>query len=306
MAATTFSSTALQNPLPNAPLASSIPAATADIFVAAGTTAIALQSVINAASAGSVIHLAAGHFRFDRTVTIARDDITVIGAGSDQTIIDVAPSLGAEAFRIGQGATTGSYTLAADIKEGSTVLTLTGAHSFVAGDFMYLARASTNAFYDQIGDTAWRNTDVALRTSIAQVVAVNGNVITLASGVHFDFVPSETKVSEISMAERVNLGGFTVNYGLSAADPSDFSNTMSNYDRNAVIEVKGTAGLHLFDITSRDVPSLGARRVGARSTPSSRGATGRSSGPTTWPRSGWRAPSRTWRSSRACPPSTTS
>lgn len=233
------------------------PAANLDIFVAAGTSAAALQSVINNAVAGSVIRLAAGHFSFDRTVSIARDDITVTGAGSDQTIIDVKPTLGAEAFRIGQGATSGNYTLAADVKQGGTVLTLKGGHSFVAGDYMYFARDSTKDFFDSIGDTAWRNTDVALRTSIAQVAAVNGNVITLANGVHFDFVPGETKISEIAMAERVNVGGFSVNYGLTAADPSKFSNTMSNYDRNAVIEVVGTAGLHLFDITSRDVPSLG-------------------------------------------------
>jgi len=240
---------------------------TLDIFAAAGTSASALQSLINGAASGSTIHLAAGHFSFDRTVTIARDDITVQGAGSGQTIIDVKPSLGAEAFRIGQGATTGSFTLAADVKEGSTSLSLTGAHSFVAGDFVYLSRASTDAFFDSIGDTEWRNTDVPLRTSIAQVASVDGKVITLASGVHFDFVPGETKVTEISMAERVSVGGFTVSYGLTAANPSDFSNTMSSYDRNAVIEVKGTAGLKLFDITSRDVPSLGvnvAASIGAK------------------------------------------
>lgn len=138
-----IASGALQGSVPNAPLANQ--AMAPDIFVAAGTTASALQSVIKDAAAGSVIHLAAGHFSFDRSVTIARDDITVIGAGSDQTIIDVAPALGAEAFRVGQGNTTGSFTLAADVKQGSTVLTPTGAHSFAVGDFMYLARASTNA-----------------------------------------------------------------------------------------------------------------------------------------------------------------
>lgn len=227
------------------------------IPVAAGTSAAALQSLINGAAAGSVIQLGAGHFSFERTVTIARDDITVVGAGSDKTIIDVKPTLGAEAFRIGQGAMSGSFTLAADVATGATQFTLTGTHSLVAGDFVYLSRASTPAFYDSIGDTVWRNTDVALRTSIAQVASVNGGVITLASGVHFDFVPGETKVSEISMAERVTVGGFTVSYGLAPADPSNFANTLSNYDRNAVIEVKGTAGLHLFDIVSRDVPSLG-------------------------------------------------
>lgn len=247
-------------------VSAAIPVANHDVFVAAGTSASALQSLINGAVAGSVIHLAAGHFSFDTTINIARDDITLKGAGSDQTIIDIKPSLGAEAFRVGQGATTGNFALAADVKEGSTVLTLTGAHHLVAGDFMYLARASTAGFYDSIGDTVWRNTDVALRTSIAQVTAVNGNVITLATGVHFDFVRGETTISEISMAERVNVGGFTVSYGLAAANPSDFSNTMASYDRNAVIEVKGTAGLHLFDITARDVPSLGvnvAASIGA-------------------------------------------
>ena len=236
------------------------------ITVAVGTTAAELQTLINGAAAGSVIQLAAGHFSFDRTVTIARDDITVVGAGSDKTVIDVAPTLGAEAFRIGQGNMSGHFTLAADVATGATQITLTGAHSFVAGDFVYLSRASTPAFYDSIGDTVWRNTDVALRTSIAQVASVNGNVITLASGVHFDFVPGETTVSEISMAERVNVGGFTVSYGLAPADPSNFANTLSTYDRNAVIEVKGTAGMHLFDIVSRDVPSLGvnvAASIGA-------------------------------------------
>ena len=51
-----------------------------DIIVAAGTSAAALQSLINGAAAGSVIRLDAGHFAFDRTVTIDRSDITVMGA----------------------------------------------------------------------------------------------------------------------------------------------------------------------------------------------------------------------------------
>jgi Ca2+-binding RTX toxin-like protein len=237
-----------------------------EIVVAAGTSAATLQGLIDGAAAGSVIRLEAGHFSFDRTVSVARDDITVIGAGSDKTIIDVKPTLGAEAFRIGQGTESGNFKLAADVATGAKEITLTGAHSFVAGDYVYLSRASTTSFFDSIGDHAWRNTDVPLRTCIAQVAAVHGNVITLASGVKFDFVPGETTVSEISMAEHVKVGGFSVSYGLPPADPSNFSNTMSAYDRNAVIEVKGTAGLNLFDITSHDVPSLGlnvAASIGA-------------------------------------------
>jgi len=233
-------------------------AATAEtVPVALGTSAARLQQLIDTSPAGTILQLQAGHYSFDRTITINRDDIAVIGAGADKTFIDVPASLGAEAFHVGSGATSGSYTLAADVAEGGKTITLTGSHGLVAGDFVYLSRESTAAFYDEIGDQTWRNTDVPLRTSIAEVVAVNGSQITLASGVHFDFVRGETRVSEISMAEDVTLGGFSVSYGLSAADPSNFSNTLSPYNRNAVVEIDGTAGLHLFDITARDVPSLG-------------------------------------------------
>lgn len=231
--------------------------ATAVVIVPLGTTAAQLQSLINAAPAGTTLQLQAGHYSFDQTIVIDRDDISVIGAGSDKTFIDVPPALGEEAFQVGSGSTKGAFTLAADMAEGSTVMTLTGSHSFAVGDYVYLSRESTTEFYDAIGDTEWRNTDVPLRTSIVQVVAVDGAKITLSSGVHFDFTKGETTVTEIGMAENVTLGGFTVDYGLPEADPSNFSNTKSNYDRNAVIEVDGTAGLHLYDITSHDVPSLG-------------------------------------------------
>ncbi len=227
------------------------------MIVKLGTTAAELQTLINSAAPGTTLQLEAGHYKFDRTIVIDRDDITVVGAGSGKTFIDVPSSLGEEAFQIGSGTTRGAYKLSQDMAEGSTVMTLSGSHSFVPGDYVYLSRESTAAFYAEIGDTTWMNTDVPLRTSIAKVVAVDGSKITLASGVHFDFTTGETTISEISMAENVKVGGFTVDYGLAPADPSNFSNTLSAYDRNAVIEADGTAGLVLFDITSHDVPSLG-------------------------------------------------
>ena len=245
-----FSST-----LAHASSATELARPTIDIVI--GTTAAQLQQLIDTVAAGTTLQLQAGHYSFDRTILIDRDDIAVIGAGSGATFIDMPKALGAEAFHIGSGSKSGSFTLAADMSEGSKTMTLTGQHSLVAGDFIYMARDSTNAFYDQIGDQVWRNTDVALRTSIVEVVAVDGAKITLATGVHFDFARGETKVREIGMAENVTLGGFTVSYGLSAANPSNFANTLAAYSRNAVIEVEGTSDLRLFDVTAHNVPSLG-------------------------------------------------
>lgn len=238
------------------------PESTADaasdvVSVGEGITASQLQALVDSSPAGTTISLAAGTYRFDRTITVSRDDIAIVGAGSGKTIIEVPSNLGQEAFRLGDGGRSGNFQLAGTVAEGGRTLTLTGSHSFKAGDFVHLSRESTTAFFDEIGDTAWRNTDVPLRTSIVQVASVSGNSITLASGAHFEFVPGETTVQEIDLARNIRLGGLTVDYGLASADPSDFSNKLSDYDRNAVIEVSGTAGLRLSDIVSHDVPSLG-------------------------------------------------
>lgn len=228
------------------------------VLVGTATTAAQFQSMIDSAGAGTQFRLAEGIFAFDRTIRVSRDDISITGAGSDRTVIKVPSGLGAEAFKLGNGAMTGDFKITANIAEGGKTVTLSGSHSFAVGDYMYLDRESTSAFYDEIGDATWRNTDVPLRTSIVKVAAVNGSTITLESGVHFDFVPSETTVKEINLSENLSIGGFTVDYGLGKANPSDFANRLAAYDRNAVIEVNGTSALRLFDITSRDVPSIGA------------------------------------------------
>ena len=230
---------------------------TSIITVALGSTSAQIQHLINTAPDGTTLQFEAGRYFLDSTLTVARDNNTLIGAGSDKTFFDVRPGLGQEAFHIGDGQLSGAYTLAADVALGGTGMTLTGPHSFQAGDYVYLSRENTDAFFDEIGDEAWRNDDAALRTSIVQVASVDGNQITFTSGAHFDFTTGETTISEISMAEGVSVGGFTVDYGLGSADPGNFTNTMLAYDRNAVIDVEGTSGLTLFDVASDDVPSLG-------------------------------------------------
>ncbi|WP_185020649.1 M10 family metallopeptidase C-terminal domain-containing protein [Histidinibacterium lentulum] len=233
------------------------------VEVGPGIGARALQELIDGSEAGTVIRLGAGRYSFDRTIVLDEDGVSVVGAGAGVTVIRMASGLGQEAFAVGDGGTSGRFTLADAADEGATRITLTGAHDFRPGDFVYLARESTDAFYDEIGDRTWRK-DVPLRTSIVEVAEVDGRTITLASGLHFDFVPGETRVSEIALARDIALGGFAVDYGLGKADPSRFDNTLSAYDRNAVVQVEGTAGLRLFDIEARDVPSLGVNMALSR------------------------------------------
>ena len=226
------------------------------IIVDTSITAAEIQALIDTAETGTTIQLEAGTYVLDATISLDRDGITLVGAGSDQTIID-ASALTQEAFAVGDGTLSGGFTLASGAAEGSTVIELSGVHSFEVGDYVYLERESTEAFYDEIGDQTWRKTDVPLRTSIVEVVAVDGNTLTLATGVHFDFDTVETTVFEIALVEDVTLGGFSIDYGLGTADPSNFENTLPEFDRDAVIQVDGTAGLTIYDVTAHDVPSLG-------------------------------------------------
>ncbi|WP_306132365.1 calcium-binding protein [Roseivivax marinus] len=229
----------------------------ADVTVSDDISAAELQELIDDSAPGTTIAMEAGTYSFDRTIDILRDDISLVGAGSDDVTIRMARGLGEEAFHIGHASRSGDYELSRSADQGDTIITLDSAsHSFQAGDFVYLERETTSSFLDSIGDTAWRE-DAPLRASIVEVASVDGAELTLESGLHFDFVPSETTVEEIDMVTGVTLGGFSVDYAMGSADPSDFSNTASDYNRNAVIEVEGTAGLTLSDITGHDVPSLG-------------------------------------------------
>jgi len=219
-------------------------------------TAAELQTLIDTAPPGSTITLGAGSYAFDRTVVIARDDIAVVGTGSDDVTINVPSDLGESAFEISGGRRTEISALAEPVAQGQDTLHFATGHGIEAGDHLYLERDNTAAFLAEIGDTQWLN-DSSLRTSIVEVDHVDGTTVHLVGGVHFDFDTAETRVYDIDLLEDVVLGGFTVDYGLGAADPSLFQNTLPDYARSAVIEVDGAAGAIITDIAAHDVPSLG-------------------------------------------------
>lgn len=230
------------------------------ISVSASTTAAELQSIINAAPAGETILLGPGTFTFDQTIVIDRDDITVMGTGSDQTTIDLVGNARAGgAFQVGSEIDvptyTGEYDLTAYASEGSTAITLADTSGLKAGDFLWIELENTDAYLDAIGDTTWRE-DKALHTSMVEVASVDGTTVTLVNSLAFDFT-SATTVQRIEVAENVRLGGFTVSSGLAEQDPGNFTNVESSFDRSNVVLLSATAHTKLFDIAIDNAPSNG-------------------------------------------------
>jgi len=230
------------------------------ITVSNSTSAAELQAIIDAAPAGETIVLGAGHFTFDRTVVIDRDDIAVTGTGSDVTTIDLVGNARAGgAFQIGSPIdepTYGSeFHLDQDAGEGSMYLNLADTTGLQAGDFLWIGMPNTDEYLDSLGDTQWRE-DKPLRTSMVEVASVQGNTVRLVNGLAFDF-DGTTTVRQIDVAENVRLGGFTVDSGLADPDPANFANVEGSFDRSNVISTSAAAYIKLFDIDVQNAPSNG-------------------------------------------------
>lgn len=231
------------------------------IYVSSQTSAAELQSIINNAAAGETISLGAGTFNFDRMVVIDRDDIAVVGTGSDSTKIALSGSaLSTGAFQIGgvidKPVYSGSFNLAQSALEGAAKLVLKDTGGLKAGDHLCIERPNTSEYLNSIGDSEWRE-DKPLRTSMVEIASIDGDVVTLRNGLAFDFTASDAVVSRIEVAQNVRLGGFSIDSGLAASDPSEFANSSSSFNRDNAVSVSGASAVKLFDIAVREAPSNG-------------------------------------------------
>lgn len=230
------------------------------ISVGPSTSALELQAIINAAPKGETIYLTQGEYVFDQTVVVDRNNITITGAGSDRTTITLTgAAVAGGAFQVGtpidETVTTLSTTLAGAARDGASTLTLANTAGLAPGDYLWVETPNTAEYLKSLGGTAWTG-DKPLRTSMVEVVAVDGDKVTLANTVAFDF-PAGATVSKMQVTEHVSLGGFTVDSGLATPDPAVFENVKPAYDRANVVSVSAAAHIWLDDIAVKTAPSNG-------------------------------------------------
>ncbi|GHB07721.1 cellulose binding domain-containing protein [Modicisalibacter luteus] len=227
------------------------------IHVGSDITASELEALIAKAPAGAIIQLAAGDYRFDDSIHITRSDITVTGAGSEDTRItftDKALADNSHAFYVEGTDTEFSGTLRHDVAEGSNILTLSNSGLNV-GDTVRIWQDNTQEYFEEIGDTSWQKLNAPLRTSMANIVAVDGDTVILDRGVHFDFDGGETKVERMDALENVTLQGFTIQYELGTPDNAVFQNTLSDLTDYQAVKFDGTVGSSVKDIQILNGPS---------------------------------------------------
>lgn len=221
-------------------------------------TAAELQLLLDKAPEGGLIKLAAGDYVFDAALRITRSDVSLTGAGAGKTTVtftDAALDDG-PAIHVAGTRTVAAGSLAADAAEGATKLALGSGHGLWVGDTVRLYQNNSTAFLDAIGDTAWRQAEPALRTSMAKVIAVDGNTVTLDRGIHFAFDAHSARIERIDTVDDVTVQGFTVKFQLGTADATDFSNVLPHLDRYRAVEFDGTWRGELTDVDVLNGPSV--------------------------------------------------
>ncbi|GAB2782280.1 hypothetical protein GCM10027040_05450 [Halomonas shantousis] len=223
-------------------------------------SAAQLETLLDSVPAGTTVQLAAGHYRFDDSINITRSDVSLVGAGSGQTIItftdDAFENDDSHGFYVAGEHTDLAGYLAGDVTEGTDTLTLDGAdHGLKAGDTVRIWQDNDQAYFDEIGDTSWQKLNAPLRTSMAKVVAVDGETVTLDRGVHFDFDGGDAKIERMDALENVTLQGFSIEYELGTPDNAVFSNTLSSLTDYQAVKFNGTVDSSIEDVQVVNGPS---------------------------------------------------
>ena len=233
----------------------------AHIYTSASMATGDLQLLIDTAEPGTTIHLAAGTYTFTQTLLIDRSDISVVGAGSEKTIIQASKGLmDAPVIQVGHDIfrpdTIDSFQLVARAAAGSTQISVEAGHDLSVGDYIYVTQKNTAAFFAEIGDRDWQK-ESPLRTVLAKVTSVDGKKVTFDTPLPFDFDPAITTVEHRDIQENNTLTGFTVVGAWGQADPSDFNNRLGTETGATAILIAGTSNAKLTDIAVLDSASNG-------------------------------------------------
>jgi Ca2+-binding RTX toxin-like protein len=220
------------------------------LLIQAGTSAAALQNIIDTAPDNARIVLEEGTYRFTQTVEIDRNGITLEGQGQ-VTIIADARLNGEPALQIGAPlyteTTDDPVRVTANAAEGARTLSLAAGHGVKAGDVIWVEQPNDAALFAEIGDTQWR-ADKPLRTGLAVVTSVNGTTIGLDRGLPFDFDATLTTVEVTHMVRNVTVKNITLRGDFGTSDKADFTNKLASEAGGMMMVINASIGTNLSGI----------------------------------------------------------
>lgn len=229
--------------------------------VSTGVSAEQLNTLIADAAPGAIIILEDGTHEFSQTIVISRDDITLKGQSEAGTILNFTfpKGTGGNAIEVTGGERTALTSLNNSTSLGANQITLTDASGLSVGDVIYISQPNTEEYLLENGWTnvSFEDADARpFREMIVRIEAIDGNTLTLASELAYEFEAGVTQIFTTDLLENVQLSDFTVTSGVEL-EPNyyDFVNLLPEYLNTSVILIQGADGIALSGISILDAPS---------------------------------------------------
>jgi hypothetical protein len=239
------------------------------VTVKLGTTAAQLNALIAGAQEGTTFLLQKGTYIFDKQIDIRHGDVTLKGAGEDQTVIVATGITRADAIRVQApwqkesfGNIEGSEaklntTLKSGADEHATSVTLGSVAKLAVGDFLEISQKNLPSTADKSANF------LGTLVEVTAIDAASGKV-TLAHEIGVDASKGAT-VRGVELLHNVVLGDFTIDYGTpaNAVDPYRYVNNNTQYVGEPGMEGMGVRAIFLNDVADSALYNVTIKNAGS-------------------------------------------
>jgi hypothetical protein len=227
--------------------------------VLSGANTSDIQKVINSAAAGSTIAFGAGTHILTQTLTVARSDITLKGAGKDSTTLLVdhdSPGYGIH-VKGAYGSWTGK--LSADAAVDQYTVTLASTSGLKAGDILQIQQQNyeeflmANGYENLVGTSNGANNP--MNESLVEIASIDGNKVTFKTPITHAMESDYTTIKLVNPVKNVALEDFKLTYNLGTPDPDNFADTQPDWSGKIAIYMERTYGAEITDVAVLNAPS---------------------------------------------------
>lgn len=213
-----------------------------------------INSALSSCPSGETVYLAAGTYSINGSINIP-SNVTLRGAGANQTILNATGTGGGDVVSMGTGGPSyNPVSITGGATNGSTSLTLSSAAGITTSSYLVITETNNPAFVNSTGsegactwcDGSWTSNGSLARGQIVQVTAVSGSTVTISPGLYGAYTQNPVAVP-FNMAVQYagvedlqvysNNTGYDASFGMSECAYCWIKGVESNYTDGDQAEV---------------------------------------------------------------------
>lgn len=217
-------------------------------------TVSTINTALSSCASGQTVFLAAGTYAISGTIHIP-SNVTLRGAGADQTILNSTGTGGGPVIALGSGSPSYSpVNITGGSAAGSTSITVSSASGISAGKYLVITETNNPSFVSSQGsegpcnwcDGGWTSNAHLARGQIVQVTSVSGTTIGISPGLYgaytsnpvaVPFAMSASYAGVENLQVYANNTGAGTNFGMSMCAYCWVKGVEGNYTDGNLAEV---------------------------------------------------------------------